>query len=278
MPVRRFWILMLLLTVLLTACSYSQRDSTPTLQARSTSASEDRDGCLVERPPRKFRFAAFYAKYCDADGIPIISSEEVDDLALQQAAYIINNMLAPIPDVREYLVTRRHYVAIIGKDQGQTTLPEYRHMDSEYWDQRARGLGGDQSTKITSSGEENLLCLGRWKDRYHGENILVHEFAHTVHLAGLGSNYKDFNSRLQDLYYTAYGEGLWEDTYAITNHREYWAEGVQTYFNTNLSAHPADGVHSKINTREELAEYDPALYEFIAEFFNGFDWTPLCPE
>ena len=213
------------------------------------------------------RFSDFYTKYCDTGGISIISSEEVDDLALQQAYYIINNLLGPIPEVRQQLVSRGYYVAIIGRNEEQTTLPEYRHMDSDYWDMRARGLGGDRGTKITSCGEENLFCLGRWKDRYHGESILVHEFAHTIHLAGLGSNYKDFNEGVQDLYYKAYGEDLWENTYASTNHLEYWAEGVQGYFNTNLSANPADGLHNKINTREELAEYDPALYELIADFF-----------
>ena len=275
MPARRLWILMLLLTVMAAACSFSQGDSKPTLVARATSASEDRAGCQVKSPPQEFRFSDFYTKYCDANGIPIISSEEVDDLALKQAYYIINNMLGHIPEVRQELVSGGYYVAIIGRNKQQTTLPEYRHMDSKYWDQRARGLGGDRGTKITSCGEENLLCLGLWKDRYHGENILVHEFAHTIHLAGAG---KTFNNELQDLYYKAYGEGLWEDTYAAANHLEYWAEGVQTYFNTNLSANPVDGVHNKINTREELAVYDQALYEFIAEFFHGFNWTPICPE
>jgi hypothetical protein len=38
-----------------------------------------------------------------------------------------------------------------------------------------------------------------------------------------------------------------------------------------------DGVHNDVNTREELAEYDPALYEFISGIFNDFIWTPTCP-
>ena len=51
-------------------------------------------------------------------------------------------------------------MVIIGRDQGQTILPEYTHMDSDYWDNRSRGLGGGKYNPITSTGEENLLCLG----------------------------------------------------------------------------------------------------------------------
>ncbi len=239
---------------------------------------EDRGGCVVTIPPPEFDFDPFYNKYCSAQGIPIIASEEVDDLALQQAYYIINNMLSPIPDVRDQLVADGHYIAIIGKDQQLTTLPEYVHMDSSYWDARARGLGGGEYNPVTSCGEENLLCLGWGQDRYHGENILIHEFSHTIHLGGQGLSYNVFNSKLSMLYYQARKGGLWENTYAMTNPEEYWAEGVQGYFNSNLSSFFPDGVHNKINTREELAEYDPELYEFIAVFFNYFSWEPTCPE
>jgi len=131
---------------------------------------------------------------------------------------------------------------------------------------------------VTSCGEENLLCLGRGQDPYFQESILIHEFAHTIHFSGQGSHFKKFNKELYQLYYDALEAGLWENTYAITNAEEYWAEGVQTYFSTNIGVGLADGVHNSINTREELAEYDPALYAFIAEFFDDFDWKPTCPE
>jgi alpha-glucosidase len=187
-------------------------------------------------------------------------------------------MLAPIPSVRDQLVADGHYIAIIGKDQELTTLPEYSHMDSSYWDARARGLGAGPGIFITSCGEENLLCLGRHQDRYCGENILIHEFAHTIHLSGQGLFYNVFNNRLSRLYYKARRRGLWEDTYAITSPLEYWAEGVQVYFNSNLSSYFPDGVHNRIDTSEELAEYDPELYEFIAGFFDYFAWKPTCQE
>jgi hypothetical protein len=146
------------------------------------------------------------------------------------------------------------------------------------WGKRARGLGAEPYGKITSCGEENPLCPGMRKDRYHGENILVHEFAHTIHLAGQGSEADQFNTALQHLYYYSLNQELWENTYAATNHEELWAEGVQSYFNTNIGSALGDGVHNHVNTRQELADYDPALYNFIAKFFQDFAWSPTCPE
>jgi hypothetical protein len=236
---------------------------------------EDRSGCQVTTPPEDLRFHKFYSKYCDAKGIPIISSGEVEDRALQQAYYIINNMLAPIPEVRQELVSRGYYVAVIGLYEELTDLPEYSHMSRSFWNWRAKALGGSQKVKITSAAEENMLCFRR--DRYYQENILMHEFAHTIHLAGTGEDYQAFDQKLLDLYEIALANGLWANTYAGENHLEYWAEGIQTYFNANIENNPGDGVHNQINTQEELAMYDPALFQLIKDYFHGFEWTPTCP-
>ena len=47
---------------------------------------------------------------------------------------------------------------------------------------------------------------------------------------------------------------LWKNTYAATNREEYWGEGVQSYFNTNIGSALGDGVHNHVNTLKELAE------------------------
>ncbi|KAA3647187.1 MAG: hypothetical protein DWQ07_06720 [Chloroflexi bacterium] len=236
---------------------------------------EDRDGCVVTVVPEELGFDPFYEKYCDADGIPIISSGEVDDLALKQAYYIMMNMLAPIPESRQKMISYGAYFAIIGQHEEQTTLPEYAHMDSEYWDQRARGLGGSIGLPITSAAEENLLCLP-W-DTYRGESIAVHEFAHTISLMDEGAEYDVLVEEFKSLYDSATEKGFWEFTYAGSDVLEYWAEGVQAYFNTKGQANRPDGIDNHVNTREELAEYDPGLFEFIHTFFHGYDWTPTCP-
>jgi hypothetical protein len=129
----------------------------------------------------------------------------------------------------------------------------------EYWDKRARGLGG----RITSCGEENLLNLRG--DRYSRENILIHEFAHCIHEQGLRGVDPKFDSRLRATFARAMDKGLWKKTYAATNHKEYWAEAVQVYFDCNA---PPGGVHNDITTREKLAKYDPDLFQLIDEVFK----------
>ncbi len=258
------------MVILLVACTNSKSG-----HEVSILIDEDRSGCIVQKIPNEYSFDPFYEKYCDADGIPIISSGEVDDLALQQAYYIVKSMLLAIPDIRQELISKGVYFGIIGKNEQQTSLPEYAHLDSEYWDQRARGLGGALDLKITSSAEENLLCLR--EDRYYGESIAVHEFAHTISVLGFGEDFERLLLEFTEIYESATEQGLWENTYAGSNIQEYWAEGVQTYFNTNIQSVLGDGVHNRVNTREELAEYDPALYDFISNIFNDFRWTPTCP-
>ena len=54
-------------------------------------------------------------------------------------------------------------------------------------------------------------------DPYHAENILIHEFAHNIHLVGLATVDPKFDDRLKEAYQQAMKEGLWEGKYASTN-------------------------------------------------------------
>ena len=218
----------------------------------------------------------FYQKYVDAGGIPVISSEKVQDEALLIAKGIVQGMLSFRPDLRQGLITGGAYVGIMGRTEVTTDIPEHAHLANDPntdWNQRARGLGGTPGNPITTAGEENLLCLA--DDRYRGENILVHEFAHAVHLIGINLLELGFNGELQGMYETALAQGLWVDNYAGSNRVEYWAEGVQSWFDTNQR--PQAGIHNEVDTRNELKEYDPPLAGLITEYFGDLDWRPVCP-
>ena len=76
-----------------------------------------------------------------------------------------------------------------------------------------------------------------------------------------------FNSRLQTAYRYAQSRGLWANTYAMSTWKEYFAEGVQSYFHVNNYANPPDGIHNHVNTREKLRTYDPTLYALVKEVF-----------
>ena len=59
------------------------------------------------------------------------------------------------------------------------------------------------------------------------------------------------------------------DTYAITNRAEYWAEGTQSWFDTNRAN---DDQHNHVDTRDKLKDYDPALATLLTEVFGDMDW------
>lgn len=88
--------------------------------------------------------------------------------------------------------------------------------------------------------------------------------SHTVGIVGLEP---DFNDRLEALRRNAMKKGLWEKTYAVSNKEEYFAECVQSFFNCNTYAWPANGVHNQVNRRTKLKAYDPDMYRLLQEYF-----------
>jgi len=233
---------------------------------RTHADSPRRVGSVPQKLRDALRLDPFYAKYIDCGGLPVLSSAKVSDEGLVEATYLINHMLAQRDDIRKAMFKRKVRFVVMAPGEMTTDVPEQRDMKpKDYWDRRARGLGG----RVCSCGEENLLNLDG--DRYRSENILIHEFSHTIHNFGLRSVDPKFDDRLKKTYEQAIADGLWKDTYAATNREEYWAEGVQDYFDCNSDV-PRHGVHNDVNTREELSEYDPALFTLIDEVFRQNPW------
>lgn len=230
-------------------------------------------GQEVTPPPSELRLESFYQKYVSANGYPIVSSANVDDYALREAAYLINMMLAKRPDVRQAMIDGGSRVAVMAHDEYTTDLPEQREMKpKDFWDARARGLGGSQTDPLCSCAEENLL--GYDGDPYSTENILIHEFAHNMHLRGLVKVDPTFDNRLKHAYDRAMEAGLWKGKYASVNHAEYFAEGVQSWFDNNREF---DHDHNHVNTRKELIEYDPGLAAICKEVFGDTELVYTKP-
>jgi dipeptidyl-peptidase-4 len=74
-----------------------------------------------------------------------------------------------------------------------------------------------------------------------------------------------FDTRLKETYAEAMKRGLWKDKYASTNPAEYFAEGVQSWFDNNR---PPDHDHNHVRTRKLLKEYDPGLAKLCEEVFG----------
>lgn len=236
--------------------------------AAAPPAAERRVGPVPEGLRKALGLAPFYKKHVDAGGFPVLSSEKVSDKALLEAAYLVDRMLAGREDVRRALIKNKVRLAVMSPKEQTTDVPEHSDLKpKEYWDRRARGLGPTRWRPAVSCAEENLLNLKG--DRYAKENILIHELAHAIHLMGLNVAEPTFDARLRKTYDGAMKKGLWKKTYAATNHAEYWAEGVQSYFDCNA---PPNHDHNDVDTREKLAKYDAELFELIDETFRRPAW------
>lgn len=225
-----------------------------------------------------FRFGGvpkFYAQHADAEGFPIVASGQVNPYALREAVYLVNLMLAKRPDVRSAMIKSGSRLCIIAHNEFTTDLPEWAWLADEpvpgfegisardYRDARARGMGGSETDPFCSCGEENLL--GFDGDPYQAENILIHELAHNIHLRGMSNVDPTFDSRVKAAYDAAMAAGLWKGKYPSVNHHEYFAEGVQSWFDDNREN---DHDHNHVNTRAELLDYDPRLAALCREVFG----------
>ena len=225
--------------------------------------------CVITAVPDSLGLDKFYTKYVDVNGIPLISSWRVPDSAIVAAhrtLYAMTSMLKP--EIVQAMKKANARVAIMARYEGTTDLPEHHYLVNDTslnWDLRARGLGGTIEEPLTSCAEENVLAYQI--DKYHAEDILIHEFAHAIHCIGIIQVDTAFNTRLNALYQKAMKSGILDNTYRSSTMEEYFAEGVQDWFNVNAEVPRTDGKHNWCNTREELQEFDPELYQLISEYF-----------
>ncbi len=255
----------------LAACSGSSTavpDAPPLIDAPGDAPSDAATGCeaAITAPPAELGLDPFYAQYLDA-GLPIVASAQVRPAALPIVCRTVAFMLAHRPEIAEKLREIRVRVGIMAESEVTTDMPEHSDLNTAFpetnWDTRARGLGATVARPLSSCAEENVLGLPR--DPYAGENILVHEFGHTVWLGVELIPDAPAISALQASFDEALEAGTFANTYAASSVPEYFAEGVQSYFDVNLEAIPANGIHNAINTRVELTAADPTLAGLIAD-------------
>ena len=217
---------------------------------------------------KAFNLDAFYEQWIDVEGLPVVASAKVDPYAVKEAAWLIRQMIGHRQDILQTLAQNNVRFAVMAHNELTTQIPEHCDLQPDYyWDRRARGLGSTPARPAVSCGEENLLNYQG--DPYSTENILVHEFAHAIHQMGLNTVDPSFDDRLKAMFEAAVEKGLWKDTYAITNRAEYWAEGTQSWFDTNRAN---DDQHNHVDTRDKLKDYDPTLASLLTEVYGDMDW------
>lgn len=227
--------------------------------------------------------SSWYAKYIADEGFPILASAVVRDEALYQCKHIVHTMLTKHPEARTQMIKMHWRVAICGYQQNITDIPECAMMKVWWpetdWDARGRGYGATETLPVMSIGEENIVKIPNYRERYPTESIMVHEFAHNVDYA-LRKSWEGFEQRLLNCYTNAKNSGLWQGgvyDYAMTNSEEYFAEASQAWYNTcrMIVRDPATGENFTLKTREQLKQHDPKMYTLLStvyteEYLTGY--------
>ena len=283
-----------------------------TKNAYSPIDTNDADGNIVKHDPvgvfpltdeirECYDLDRFYKKGLKINGILIVGSQRVSDYALLEAAYTMDHTFQDSPQwVRGIFEPLKIRLAILSVVEFTTDLPENNRRgtrplaEAVYQDNRSRGLGG---MPWCSCGEENLLNLPG--DRYggngrqgSGENITIHDFAHTTATAiGVSQsgrrNRGPFWDKLRDALEVSRFPGdestpagrifAWNrdhkrngrpgNVYGGVNEHEFWAEGAQAWFN---NANPRNS--GGISTRQEVKEKDPLLAALLREIYGDSEW------
>jgi hypothetical protein len=211
----------------------------------------------------------FFTKVLSFHGILIKAPDVVVDDAMYRAYDRMERETAHIPMVISNLVAARAELHVIGRDQVTTDLPEWKqdkHVPLDEYngltrDVRTRGMGG----LITSCGEEGLLKLRT--DRYFGNDICLHEFAHNIQGVGMGD---DMRAKIIAQYNNSKEKGLWINSYAGSNPDEYFAELTVWYFDSQGSLSgmktppPLPG-----HGTEGFRNYDPEAFALFDAFYTG---------
>ena len=150
--------------------------------------------CAAAPPPRSLQLDPFYTQYLSADGIPIIASSKPPEKALKAARSMAKGMLDHRPDLARFLVRQHYTIALIAQGEALLDLPENRdwvkpppddprltrcekkHYEErigrltarEYWDERARGIGGQHILRFAVKNRAAFVLFNLIKGHRRG--------------------------------------------------------------------------------------------------------------
>lgn len=214
----------------------------------------------------------YYTRAFEWNGLYVVSGPEVQSLSLMTAAETAFNMLRYRPDLVDLLVQDRSRVAVTPQGASIVVLPEFRDLDGQStsdgrpWNQIA-GIAGYDNGYIAANEESNVLSLPN--DPYRGQqNITLHEWAHVIHMGAI-NKVASLADELTEAFKDAMAAGLWSGTFASSNVLEYFAVATEAFF--DFTREPDSSVNH-VNTRAELAQYDPQLFTFMTKIYGNDGW------
>lgn len=245
-------------------------------------------------PPAKFKVDSHYTKFTLAREFPVLGSKQVSDEALLKANDTIRKMFAYRHDILKALIADGLRLVVLGRQEKLSELPELKEAKAKVDFDEVRYLEYTPAVKLLVVPEENVLGLP--EDTFAGKCLVVSVFAKALYqVTGLRpvdpdfdkqrnkQQYElrvkrldsDFDQKLGQIHEAAQGKNLWKGTPAGRSRTEYWAAGVEAYFDAAGPGLPPHNADRPITTREALKAYDPDLYALVDEtmaYRERVDW------
>ena len=200
----------------------------------------------------------------------VTGSSRVPPLALDEAGRMLQTMLANRSDIGSQLRRVGALTAIFGRIENVCDLPYFSDLAGSASCQAEGGLAGAAPDRpATACSEKNVLKQGDDPfgrgSRADGENVCVHELAHTVMNVGLSNRER---REIESRFNAGDTKELWRGDFSLENAHEFFAEMTQAYFCANPEV--PSYLHTRgINCAGELQDYDRATYDLIHGIFRG---------
>jgi alpha-glucosidase len=232
----------------------------------------------------------------------------VSDEALLRANDIIRKMFAYRHDILKAMIADGARLVVLGRNEKLSDLPEFKAAkDQPGFDEvrfynypplpsggEGSGVRGQSDKALMVVPEENVLC--EHSDPFANECMVISVMAKGLYQATAlrpmdpefekrrgKQQYElrvkrmdvDFDHALQKIFQAAKDKDLWRGTPAAQNRQDYWAAGVEAYFDAAGEGPPPNLADRPITTRELLRAYDPELYALADETFaynEHVDW------
>lgn len=248
----------------------------------------------VITPPAKLKFDTYYTKFTYAREFPVLGSKHVSDAALLKANDTVRKMFAYRHDILKAMMADGVRLVVLGREEKLSDLPEFKDAKGQAELDLVRYCDYSPALKLLVVPEENVLGLP--KEPFAGKDMTVSVFAKGFYrVAGLRpvdpefenrrekQQYElrvkrldvEFDKKVAKLFDAATEKRLWKGTAAARDRFEYWAAGVEAYFDAGGTGTAPTGADRPIVTRELLKAYDPDLFALVDEtmaFKERVDW------
>jgi alpha-glucosidase len=218
---------------------------------------------------------------------------------LLRANDTVRKMFAYRHDVLKALIADGARLVVLGRQEKLSDLPEFKGSKDAAGIDGVRYLDYAPDLKLMLVPEENVL--GQVGEPFAGKSLVVSVFAKALHAVTASrpvipdfdqrpdrQQYelrvkrldREFGDRIQKLYEAATARGLWKGTAAARSPVEYWAAGVEAYFDAAGDGPAPQGAERPVSTREALRVYDPDLYALVDEtmaYRGHVDWRCKRP-